>query len=146
MAAMATTRRVLGRLAGTGALCGGMALGGAMAFDRFENSYWHKHDPWRSRREHVGASQSGQPQCKDGEEHFGWVRDESTGEPLLSPTGADRQSDSQLAEAKGGTGRRPRERVVVLGTGWGARYFLQNIDRDAYEVQFALARHANARQ
>jgi hypothetical protein len=36
---------------------------------------------------------------------------------------------------------RAKKRVVVLGSGWGARYFIENIDRDQYEVLMRAPTH-----
>jgi hypothetical protein len=117
---MARAWRAVGRLV-VGAV--GVGAGTAVAavqFDRFENRYWHRNDPWRSRREDDGKHTEGD-NFDDGTKHFGWSSDAEPGPhqgtPLLCPTAP---------------GKRPR--VVVLGTGWGARYFLDTIDTDAYEV------------
>eukprot|EP01045_Picozoa_sp_COSAG04_P022259 COSAG04_NODE_2489_length_4023_cov_2.315240_3_plen_279_part_00 len=112
--------------AALGVLVGVAGIGGTFAFGRYEDSYWHQKDPWRSRREGSGFDVQADGTDKV-EEHFGWVRDERNN-PLLSPTQASSEPNK-------------KQRVVVLGSGWGARFFLQGIDKDKFEVRVVSPRN-----
>lgn len=120
--------RFVGRVVVKSAAAAGIAVAGVLGFDYAENAFWNKHDPWRQRR----LDQSGQdgeiasPDRKADEVHYGWCRDDD-GCPLLTPM------------AGGSSGN--RQRIVLLGTGWGARYFLDAIDRDLYEVRIVSPRN-----
>jgi NADH:ubiquinone reductase (non-electrogenic) len=120
--------RFIGRVVLKGGAAAGIVTAGVLGFDHAENAYWNKHDPWRQRR----LDQSGQdgeiasPDRKSDEVHYGWCRD-ADGCPLLTPMDG------------GSSGK--RQRIVVLGTGWGARYFLDAIDRDRYEVRIVSPRN-----
>jgi NADH dehydrogenase FAD-containing subunit len=123
--------RLLGKLVLRGGAAAGALAVGALGFDHAENAYWHKHDPWRQRRKETseGKGQNGEiaPVDKKADKvHYGWCRDDD-GSPLLTPMGG------------GKSGK--RERIVLLGTGWGARYFLEGIDRDRYEVRIVSPRN-----
>ena len=120
--------RFVGRVVLKGAAAAGIVTAGVLSFNHVENTYWYTHDPWRQRR----VDQSGQggeiaaPGRKADQVHYGWSRDED-GSPFLMPMGG------------GSSGN--RQRIVLLGTGWGARYFLAAIDRDRYEVRVVSPRN-----
>ena len=120
--------RFVGRVVLKGTAAAGIVTAGVFGFNHAENAYWYTHDPWRQRR----VDQSGQggeiaaPGREAEQVHYGWSRDED-GSPLLTPMGG------------GSSGN--RQRVVLLGTGWGARYFLDVIDRDRYEVRVVSPRN-----
>ena len=118
--------RFVGRWAKRGVLVGVAGIGGTFLFGRYEDYYWHQKDPWRSRREGSGFDVQADGTDKV-EEHFGWVRDERNN-PLLSPTQASSEPNK-------------KQRVVVLGSGWGARFFLQGIDKDKFEVRVVSPRN-----
>ena len=128
--------RFVGKVVLGAAGCCGAAAGGIIAFDRYENHYWHAKDPWRARREDDGLHIHGDNFHDDAKQvHYGWCRD-ARGDPLLRPTGADAQHHQGGKRVAG-----KRERLVVLGTGWGARYLLQGIDKDKYEVRVISPRN-----
>ena len=56
---MARAWRAVGKLAVGAVAVGTGGTVAAVQLDRFENRYWHRHDPWRSRREDDGKNTEG---------------------------------------------------------------------------------------
>tara|TARA_B110000208_G_scaffold81508_1_gene103945 strand:+ start:2701 stop:3900 length:1200 start_codon:yes stop_codon:yes gene_type:complete len=128
------------RLLGKATVAGVCVVGGVPAalytFERYENSYWRRKDPWRTQRLEADGK------CND--QTFGWT--EATAGAAATPSADDASTTLDVRSA------RPSPllassppgvmRIVILGTGWGAIEMARSLSKDdGIEVRIVSPRN-----